>query len=356
MLRAELVRRLAAFTLEASIEVEPGAPLVLVGENGAGKTTVLRILAGLLPPDRGRIEVNGRVWCDTERGPVLPAARREVGYVAQDYALFPHLSVAENVAFGLRASGERGRGLRSKVGRALERFGLLELAHRRPPELSGGQAQRVALARALVTEPALLLLDEPLAALDLQTRREVRGAVRRLLAELPCLTIYVTHSPMEAMLFGERIAVLEAGRIVQCGARDELLRHPRSPYVAEFLGVNLYSGRIRDRRGGLVELVTEAGSLWVVDPGGDDDVFVAVSPREVTLFREPPAASARNVFRGRIVELAPEPPRGERVRVLLATRPPLVAEVTADAVEALGLREGVEVHAAFKASGVAVYR
>jgi len=357
MLAATLAKRLGGFALAATLEVEPGATLVLVGESGAGKTTLLRLLAGLADPDEGRIVLDGRVWLDRTAGVSLPAWRREVGYLAQDYALFPHLAVHANVAFGLRAQGLDWRAVHQRVDAALAGLGLTALAGRRPDQLSGGQRQRVALARALVLEPRLLLLDEPLSALDLQTRRAVRAELRRTLAGLSCATVYVTHNPVEAIVFGDRIAVLEAGRITQVGAPDELLRRPRSPYVAEFMGVNLFQGTVGARdESGLARVRTPFGSVVAVDPGEPGEVLVALNPREVTLHLEPPAGSAQNVFRGRIVELVAEPPFGERVRVALDSTPPLVAEVTRYAVESLGLREGLEVHAAFKATGLVPYR
>ena len=357
MLAATLTKRLGDFALSAELEVEPGSTLVLVGESGAGKTTLLRLLAGLADPDEGRIVLDGRVWFDRTAGVSLPAWRREVGYLAQDYALFPHLSVSGNVAFGLRAQTLDRRTVRRRVDAALAGLGLAALAPRHPDQLSGGQQQRVALARAMVLEPRLLLLDEPLSALDLQTRRAVRGELRRTLAGLPCATVYVTHNPVEAIVFGNRIAVLEAGRITQIGAPDELLRRPRSPYVAEFMGVNLFQGTVGVRdESGLARVRTPFGSVVAVDPGEPGDVLMALNPREVTLHLEAPAGSAQNVFPGRIVELVAEPPFGERIRVALDSTPPLVAEVTRHAVESLGLREGLEVHAAFKATGLVPYR
>jgi molybdate transport system ATP-binding protein len=279
-----------------------------------------------------------------------------VGYVPQDYALFPHLSVQENVGFGLRAERRPRAEVRRRTGSWLERLGIAELARRRPDALSGGQQQRVALARALILEPRLLLLDEPLSALDPPTRRAVRAELSRLLAGIPCTTVYVTHSPTEALALGHTILVLEAGRVDQIGERDDLLRHPRSAYVAGFMGVNLLRGRVARRLpGGLAAVATADGEVVVPDPGEGDEVFLTVSPREITLSRERPAGSAQNVYRGPIQEVAPEPPQGERVRVVLATRPPLVAEVTRAATEALGLRPGMEVYAAFKATGVGTH-
>jgi molybdate transport system ATP-binding protein len=215
----------------------------------------------------------------------------------------------------------------------------------------------VALARALVLEPSLLLLDEPLSALDLGTREAIRGELREIVARLPCATVYVTHSPLEAMVFGRSIAVIEGGQVTQVGTREELLTHPRTPYVATLLGVNLFQGSIVERdQAGVASVRTADGTLVVADPGGNGAVFMAVSPREITLSLEPPAGSAQNVLHGPIRELVPEPPAGERVRVALRTTPPLVAEVTRHAVEALGLEEGLAVYASFKATGVTTYR
>ena len=351
MLEIRAVKRRGAFTLTVELALRRGETTVLVGESGAGKTTLLRLVAGLEPPDEGTLTLDGRLWADAA-GPTLPAWRRPVGYVFQDYALFPHLSVADNVGFGLRASGVPRRDIAARSTAMLERLGVLELAGRRVADLSGGQQQRVALARALVLEPEVLLLDEPLSALDLRTRRSVRGELRRLLRGLPCCTLYVTHNPVEAMFFGERLVVLERGRITQAGTRDDLLRHPRSAYVAELVGTNLLYGS-SDPAG--TEIRTAGGTIRVGLSAIEGEVFATVSPRDITLYRERPDASAQNLFTGPVVEIVPEPPDGERVRVALGTTPPLVAEVTRGAVTGLGLREGMVVHAGFKATGVRTY-
>ncbi len=357
MLSAVLRKALGAFQLDVALEVDGGSTLVLVGESGAGKTTVLRLLAGLAQPDEGRIVLDDSVYFDSERGVAAPAWTRSVGYVAQDYGLFPHLTIVDNVAFGLRAQGVEARIVRERVAAMLARFDLIGFRERHPHDLSGGQQQRVALARALVLDPHLVLLDEPLSALDLQTRRILRGELRQILAGLPGVTVYVTHNPMEAIAFGDKIAVVEAGRITQIGTAGDLLRHPRTGYVAEFMGVNLFQGRIRERdQGGLVRIGLDAGEISVIDPGGDGEVLVAVNPREIMLYATAPEGSARNVFEGIVTEIVAEPPFGERVRVAIAARPPLVAEVTQQAVAALGLREGLRVYAAFKATGTVPYR
>jgi len=353
MLRLRLARRLGAFSLEADLELEAGATLVVVGESGSGKTSLLRMVAGLLEPDRGRIEVDGEPWYDDASGLSLPACERPVGHVPQDYALFPHLTVSGNVGFGLRAQGLHGRDASARVASALERLGLGALAARRPHELSGGQQQRVAIARAIVLEPRVLLLDEPLSALDVQTRRGIRAELRRLLDELPCATLLVTHSPSEALALGGRILVLEAGRVTQQGPRDDLMRRPRTPYVAEFLGVNLLRvARGPGRDPHAPRIAHAEGELVLVEPHEEAPLAVVVHPHDITLSLEPPDGTARNVFSGPIEELLPEPPTGALVRVRVATRPSLVAEVTAQAIEALRLAPGVRVHASFKAAGV----
>jgi molybdate transport system ATP-binding protein len=354
VLAVRVGKRLGGFDLAAELSVRRGETTVVVGESGAGKSTLLRLVAGLAQPDEGRIAVDDRPWSDTALGVARPAWQRSVGFVFQDYALFPHLTVQENVGFGLRALGTPAGQVRQRATAMLERLGVGELAARRVAGLSGGQQQRVALARALVLDPDVLLLDEPLSALDLRTRRAVRGELRRLLRGLPCCTLYVTHNPVEAMFFGERLVVLERGRVTQTGTRDDLLLHPRTAYVAELVGTNLLYGS-SDRQAPATEVRTGGGAIRVGPDLAEGDVFTTVSPRGITLYRERPDGSAQNLFTGPILELVPEPPGGERVRVALGTTPALVAEVTREAVAALELREGLVVHAGFKATGVRTY-
>ena len=356
MLAIDVTRRLGAFVLEAALDVPERSTVAVAGESGAGKTTLLRLLAGLDRPDRGSIVLDGATWFDAASGVACPPEARSIGWVPQDHALFPHLSVLENVAFGLRAAGRPAAEARRRAAATLERLGIADLAGRGPGSLSGGQQQRAALARALVLEPRLLLLDEPLAALDVQTRRSVRGELRRLLGTLPCATLLVTHDAVDALALGNRIAVLEAGRLTQYGERDELLARPRSAYVAEFLGVNLFRGAVARRESGVAWLDTGAGEIAVPDDGLPGERFALVDAREVTLARDPSGTSARNAFHGAIVELIPEPPDGQRLRVALATRPRLVAEITRAAAHGLGLAPGVEVWASFKATGVRTFR
>jgi molybdate transport system ATP-binding protein len=329
---------------------------VLVGESGAGKTSVLKLLAGLDRIDEGAVTLDVDRYADSAEDLHVPAWRRDIGYVAQDYSLFPHLSVVDNVAFGLKAGGISRRRIRPMVEEVLAMVGVAALGRRMPDQLSGGQQQRVALARALVLKPRLLLLDEPLSSLDLQTRREVRVELRELLKRLPCITVYVTHSPVEALLFGDRIIVLDEGRVAQAGSRDELLRYPRSPFVAELVGTNLFIGRPVEKAAPAVPAIrTSEGLVAIEEAGGPGMVYLTVNPREITLSRTPPDSSAQNVFQGAVREIIPEPPAGERVRVVLDSRPPLVAEVTPGGLAALSLSEGARVYAAFKATGVKRY-
>src|SRR5262249_55749717 len=210
---ARFVKRLGRLGFDVDLTAEAGRTLGLVGESRAGKTTILNILAGLLHPDRGTIRIDGTTYFAGDQGIAVPPSGRAIGYVFQDYALFPHLRVSDNVGFGLAAQGHRRSQVRTRVEEVLEQLGIADLASRRPTALSGGQQQRVALARALVLRPRLLLLDEPLSALDVQARREVRAELLRLLRTLPCVTLLVTHSPLEAVVFGDTIAVVEAGKI-----------------------------------------------------------------------------------------------------------------------------------------------
>jgi molybdate transport system ATP-binding protein len=358
VLELRLASRLGAFQLEAELRIADRAVMVLVGESGSGKTTLLRCLAGLQRPERGRIAVDGEVWFDSDTGEWRAANERSVGVVSQEVALFPHLSAAENVAFGLRARGVGAAERRQRVAAALERLGIAALAARRPHQLSGGQQQRVAIARAIVVEPRLLLLDEPLSALDASSRRSIRAELWRLLAQLSCMTVYVTHSPAEALSFGECITVLEGGRVSQTGSREALMRSPRSRYVAEFLGVNLFRGSLAPAgapgppAAGPTRIALPQGELVVSERPAEDDAAIVIRPHEITLALERPVGTARNVFEGTIEELLPEPPDGELVRVSVASRPPLIAEVTRQAVAALELAPGRRVFASFKAAGV----
>jgi len=347
-LEASIALERGTLRLDASFSVAPGELLALIGPNGAGKSTILRALAGLLPLDAGRIVLDGEVLDDPVAGILRPAADRPVGVVFQDYLLFPHLSVLENVAFGRRARGEDRHTARAAATAWLERVGLAEYARVRPGALSGGQAQRVALARALASDPRLLLLDEPLAALDAGTRAEVRRDLRTHLASFPGIRVLVTHDPLDAYALADRVAVVEGGQIVQAGTLPEVTAHPRSRYVAELLGINLLEGTVRH---GIFRL-PDGGELVVTGDAADGPAFAAVRPHAISLHTTEPGGSPRNVWRGVILDLDR---LGDRVRVRVGGPVPLTAEVTAGAFAELGLEPGREVWTAVKATEIETY-
>ena len=357
MLRAELRLAREGFVLEAALEARAGEILVLIGESGCGKTTFLRLLAGLGSPDAGHVVLGEDVWCDTARGLDRPAHERSCGWVPQDLALFPHLSVQANVAFGLSSRRLDSATAAHRVRDILKDVGLADFAARLPRELSGGQQQRVALARALVTEPALLLLDEPLSALDVRSRAELRTQLTRLLAGRAGVTVHVTHDPGEALALGDRIAVMEAGRIVQVGTREELLRTPRTRFIADFLGINLWRGRVgAPGPDGLAHFVTSGGEFTVRAPGFEGDAWALVHPGHVTLSLVASRGSARNQVAGVVAEITPEPPDGALLRVRLAADTPLVATLTRESAAGLGLAAGTPICAAFKATEITLFQ
>jgi molybdate transport system ATP-binding protein len=343
--RVELI--LGQLHLEVDLAVASGELVVLLGPNGAGKTTLLRALAGLVPLDRGRVVLDGRVLEDAEGGEWVATEHRPIGFVFQDYLLFPHLSALENVAFGLRARGLPKVEARRRAAAWLERVGLAAHAASRPRALSGGQAQRVALARAMAGDPRLLLLDEPLAALDAATRTEVRRDLRRHLASFEGTRLLVTHDPLEAIALADRLVVLEEGKVTQTGTPAEVSGHPRSRYVAELVGVNLYRGQADGRS---VRLA--GGGTVVAADINDGEVFAAVHPRAVALHRRVPEGTPRNVWAGTAdgVEVV-----GDRVRVQVTGPVPIVAEVTPTAAAELRLADGGQVWASVKATEVTVY-
>jgi molybdate transport system ATP-binding protein len=346
-LEARVELTLGQLQLDVDLTVATGELVVLLGPNGAGKTTLLRALAGLVPLDRGRVVLDGRVLEDAAAGEWVPTEQRPIGFVFQDYLLFPHLSALENVAFGLRARGLGRAEARRRARAWLDRVGLAAHAGARPRALSGGQAQRVALARAMVADPRLLLLDEPLAALDAATRSEVRRDLRRHLASFDGTRLLVTHDPLEAVALADRLVVLEGGRVTQTGSPAEVSAQPRSRYVAELVGVNLYRGRADGRNVRLAD-----GGTVVAADLHHGEVFAAVHPHAVALHRRVPEGTPRNVWAGTADSLEVI---GDRVRVRVAGTVPIVAEVTPAAASELGLADGGQVWATVKATEVTVY-
>jgi molybdate transport system ATP-binding protein len=335
--------------LDVDLAVQPGHVVAVLGPNGAGKTTLLRALAGLEPLAAGTVSLDGSVWEDPAAGVRLPPEQRPVGVVFQDGRLFPHLTATDNVAFGLRARGVPRREARTRAEEWLDRVGMAGRGDARPDALSGGQAQRVALARALAVVPRVLLLDEPLAALDATSRVEVRRELRRHLAAFPGVRLLVTHDPLEAVSLADRVIVIEEGRVVQEGVLADLAARPRSAYVADLAGVNLFRGRAS---GGAIVL---AGGFDLRATGAasvSGAVLAVVHPRAVSLHRNRPEGTPRNVWAGTVESVDPE---GDRARVRVDGALPVVAEVTPAAVADLGLVPGTPVWAAVKAAEVGVY-
>ncbi|HEV2931796.1 MAG TPA: ABC transporter ATP-binding protein [Streptosporangiaceae bacterium] len=337
------------FTLAVGLAAAPGQVVGVLGPNGAGKSTLLSAVAGLTPISSGRITLAGQVLDDASTGAFVEPAGRPVGFVFQNYRLFPYLTVAENVAFSPRARGLGRRAAKSAASHWLDRLGLTDLAGRKPGQLSGGQAQRVALARALAGQPALLLLDEPLSALDAGTRLDVQAELKRHLADFtgPCLL--VTHDPLEALVLADTLLVLEHGRIAQEGTPADVARRPGTEYVAKLVGLNLYAGHAD----GSGVALTEGGAFIIPDHGQHGDVFVAVRPSAIVVSAQrPTASSARNAWPARVAGLTL---LSDRVRLDLHGQPPALVDVTPAAVAELSLDPGSQVWLTAKATDLEVY-
>ncbi|MFI0975695.1 ABC transporter permease [Streptomyces sp. NPDC021093] len=331
---------------QLTLDAEPGTTIAVVGPNGAGKTTLLRALLGLTPRAHAELRLGGT---DVS---ALPPHRRGVAWVPQDGALFPHLSALANTAYGLRAHKVPRAEARRSAQEWLDRLGVGHLAARKPSQLSGGQAQRVALARALAARPRLLLLDEPLAALDQTTRGNVRHTLRTHLADFGGVCLIVTHDPVEAVSLADRVLVLEDGRALQDAAPAEVTRHPRSPWVARMLGRNAWPGTATPD--GL--RLQDGGSLVIADPlPAGTPALAVIAPEAVSVHRDKPGGSPRNIWAGTVREITTS---GSRLRVLITSphAPDLVAEITPQAAAELGLADGSPVWTSIKATEATVVR
>jgi molybdate transport system ATP-binding protein len=347
LLEAHLVVARGQWSLDVEMTLEERGVTALLGPNGAGKSTALQALAGLHRLDGGFIRLADRVLDDPSGGHFVPTEDRAAGLVFQDYLLFPRMSARDNVAFGLRARGIDKGQARQRADSWLARFGLAADADRRPAELSGGQAQRVALARALATDPRLLLLDEPLAALDAGTRMSVRTDLRRHLDDFDGATILVTHDPLDALVLADNVVVIENGRVVQAGTPADVARHPRTRYVAQLVGLNLLRGTAR---AGAVRL--DDGTTLAVADTYEGRVFVVARPSAIAVYAGEPHGSPRNSWPAVLTSLEQQ---GHAVRVAAKGPPDVVVDVTAEAVAELRLTVGAEVWLSVKATDLVVY-
>jgi molybdate transport system ATP-binding protein len=346
-LHAQITFERGSWRLDVAIDVPDAEVLALLGPNGAGKSTVLKILAGLLPSSAGQVTVGNSIWEDPARGVRLSSEHRSIGVVFQDYLLFPTMNARDNIAFGLRAKGCDKATARQRAEGWLTRVDLTAHSEHRPPELSGGQAQRVALARALVGEPQLLLLDEPLAALDAGTRMSVRSDLRRHLGEFRGATVLVTHDPLDALVLADRVAVIEDGRVVQTGTPHEITRHPRTRYVAQLVGLNLLIGTA-DR----TQVTLAAGAQVTIAEPHVGAVFVVARPSSIAVHRVRPTGSPRNSWP---VVISSVERHGDLVRLAVTGPPDLVVDVTTQALAELELAVGEQVWVAVKATDLTVY-
>jgi molybdate transport system ATP-binding protein len=332
-LSLEIQVPLRFFELEVALSLGVGT-LALVGPSGAGKTTVLRAIAGLMKPTRGEIRLGEEVWFSSEKRIDLAPDLRSVGLVFQDYALFPHMSVRQNIEYG-----RKGRS-----GELMERFRISHLAHARPGQLSGGERQRVALARAIAREPGVLLLDEPLSALDAHTKQTVRGELHELLVEAALPTLIVTHDFEDAASLADHVGVIVEGHLLQNAPPEELVAAPADEFVAHLTGANVLKGYATAAADGLTAVMLEQGShIYSTDPASGP-VSVAIYPWEISVSRVLPDESALNHLRG-IVRSAV--PLGNRVRVRVG---PVTAEITQASAERLGVAEGEPLVVSFKAT------
>ena len=343
----ELLVNLGDFYLQDfNLEVAEGEYCVILGPTGAGKTILLESIAGLHPVEAGRI-----LWAGEELS-ALPPEERGIGFVYQDYMLFPHLDVAENIAFGLTLRGAPAALIAERRTELVQLLEIEELLSRAPRTLSGGEQQRVALARALIVEPRLLLLDEPLSALDPETSLGLQRELARLHAELGTTIIHVTHDFEEAVTLGDRIAVLNEGRLVQIGTPEKIFRHPATEFVARFIGArNIFAGEIRHLADGYSHLQLPEVEIAVLT-ALTGHVRASIRPEDIVLSLEPLHSSARNCFPGRIVELAE---RGMQIAVTVSLPPEFTCVITRRSLEEMNLQRGSEIYLSFKASAVHIF-
>jgi len=349
-LDAHVVARQGDFTLDVELAAAAGNVLAVLGPNGAGKSTLLHVLAGLQQLTDGHIRLDGTIIEDPSSGVRVPAQRRGSGLVPQASMLFPHLSALDQVAFGPRHQGASRQDARAEARDWLRRTGLTDLADRRPAQMSGGQARRVAIARALAARPRILLLDEPLAALDVRAVLELRSFLYQHLSDFPGVAVLVTHDALDALVLADQLVVLDGGAVEQSGAPRDVARRPRSAHVAALVGLNLVRGTAD---GHTVRVQADHGEAVVTSATDNHgEVFASFVPAAVSLHLDEPRGSARNAWPGTVTGLTPQ---GDAVRVEVGGTVPVLADVTPQAVAELALAPGTPVWASVKATEVQVY-
>ncbi len=338
---------LGEFVLQhINIDVQEGEYFIILGPTGAGKTVLLEAIAGLYPI------LEGKIWVKDKEVTRLRPEKRGIAIVYQDQVLFPHLSVAENIAFGLKSMKLSKKQIKPLVNSMSESVGINHLLHRQPDTLSGGEKQKVALARALVTEPAVLLLDEPLSALDQNTRERMQRELTELHRRLKVTIIHVTHDFEEAIALGERVAVINEGQIAQVGTPEEILRRPNSEFMARFaLSRNIFSG-VADSTGDGYVKVRIGGTEFMGISDLRGEVHLSLRPEDIFISKEALQSTARNSFEGTVTEVVD---RGAVMHVTVNVPPDFVCMVTRQAFEELNLREGVRVWITFKASALHIF-
>ncbi len=339
---ARIVTSVGDFHLDAQLACAPGETVALLGPNGAGKSMIVKAIAGLQPIERGCIRIDSTPVDEPASTTFIPPEHRRVGVVFQDYLLFSHMSVRQNIEFGPRNLKVTGT-----TQPWIERLDLTELLERKPAQLSGGQSQRVAIARALATNPRALLLDEPLAALDAATKQEVRGQLRHFLTDFEHGTILVTHDPLDALVLADRIVVVEDGRVTQQGPTAEVASQPRTDYLAKVLGVNLLRGDVYEG-----VMTPDGGGSLVVSTDLEGPAVVVIRPQAITLHAKKPEGSARNVWESTVLGIETH---HDQVRVALSGPPELTAAVTHAAVADLKLVPGQRVWMSLKATDTDVH-